>query len=338
MALTAHHNDTPDTPRDPLLDRVYAASAREEPPVALDDAIRAAARREVHARPRPLSARLRAWRTPVSIAAVLVLSASLVVLMREEGADTFYHAPPASVSPPQVAAEAPPAERSQQTNPSPPPSSSQGTTVAPSPALPDRKFEAQKRSDKPVQDDGSRQALEPPRSPSMNSLEERRSGALTAPAARSRPQESAEAAKEAAGGPVVAERAERDVATPGGNLSDKPLRQDSTIAKSAEPVTGSTEPTPAAEAAKAPAASPPPKPLAAQQAPSKSDQTFAERRSSAPASRAPVWTGWERQPPEKWIERIEELRRAGQETEAREMLEEFRKRFPGYPLPATLAR
>src|SRR5262245_51023381 len=160
MALNARSSDTPDFPRDPLLDRLYAASAREEPPVTLDDAIRAAARREVHARPRPLSARLRAWRTPVSIAALLVLSASLVMLMREEGADQFYHAPPPSVPPLGVAAEAPPGALPQQTSPAAPPPSSQRPTISPSPApaLPDRKLEARERSDKPLQDDASRRA------------------------------------------------------------------------------------------------------------------------------------------------------------------------------------
>ena len=87
MALKEH---TPGTPagseRDPLLDRAYRGAATDEPPARLDAAILAAARREAGARPRPLSAVLRAWRVPVSIAAVVVLSVSLVTLVREEPA------------------------------------------------------------------------------------------------------------------------------------------------------------------------------------------------------------------------------------------------------------
>jgi hypothetical protein len=86
MALN-ERNTTAGAERDPRLDRLYAQSAREEPRAGLDEAIRAAARREVQARPQALGARLRRWRLPISIAAVVVLSASVVTLMREEGAD-----------------------------------------------------------------------------------------------------------------------------------------------------------------------------------------------------------------------------------------------------------
>src|SRR5688572_32854692 len=77
--------------RAPRLARVYGAAPRDEPPAHLDAAILAAARREVGARPRPLAA-LRTWRVPVSIAAVVVLSVSLVTLVREEGGHELYRA------------------------------------------------------------------------------------------------------------------------------------------------------------------------------------------------------------------------------------------------------
>jgi hypothetical protein len=344
MAVNAHHSDTPDTPRDPRLDRLYAASAREEPPVTLDEAIRAAARREVLARPRPLRARFRAWRTPVSIAAVLVLSASLVMLMREEAADPFYHAPAPSAQPAEVATEASPAAPPQQTPPPAPSSSRPSLSPTPAPAMPERRFEGRERSDKPMQDDASRRAQsrssgEPLPSASPEPGEERRPS-LGARAARSQPKEST-AAGETTSAPDVAGRAERDAANPSGNLHDKPLREGRTIAKSTEPGAGSADAASAVEATKAAeppkaAASPPPRALSRQQA--QSDQASAERKGNVPASQAPVWAGWERQAPEKWIERIEELRRIGLEAEAREMLEEFRKRFPHHPLPASLMR
>ena len=89
---------------DPQLTRLYREVAREEPPAGLDAAILAAARREAGARPhklgsqtgpepasmpgsaprfRPASILPRMWRLPVSLAAVMVLSVSVVTLIRE---------------------------------------------------------------------------------------------------------------------------------------------------------------------------------------------------------------------------------------------------------------
>jgi hypothetical protein len=96
-----------DEPIDPGLARLYRESAREEPPARLDAAIRAAARRETGARPRelapaggevaaprasgpaqpahPLARPFRwTWRLPLSLAAVMVLSVSVVTLMMEQ--------------------------------------------------------------------------------------------------------------------------------------------------------------------------------------------------------------------------------------------------------------
>lgn len=88
--------------RDPRLDLLYGDTPRETPPPRLDAAILAAARREVGAR--PLSA-LRRWRVPVSIAAVVLLSVSLVTLIREEGGDTLLRDAPAPVPPAAKTAE-----------------------------------------------------------------------------------------------------------------------------------------------------------------------------------------------------------------------------------------
>ena len=95
-------NSGNDREHDELLAKRYREAANESPPVRLDAAIRAAARREAGAGPRPLS-RFRAWRVPVSLAAVLVLSATMVLMMREEGADRLETAvdpvPPRAVAP-----------------------------------------------------------------------------------------------------------------------------------------------------------------------------------------------------------------------------------------------
>jgi len=63
-----------------------------------------------------------------------------------------------------------------------------------------------------------------------------------------------------------------------------------------------------------------------------------EPRNDAAVGPRPVWQGYENQPPEKWLERVEELFRAGRDAEAREMLMEFRKRFPQHPVPPALNR
>lgn len=94
--------DAADGPVDPELARLYRDAAREEPPQHLDAAILAAARREAGAQPRPLQQpaggtvssrmktgnvpaanRYRRWHVSVALAAVLVLSVSLVTLHRE---------------------------------------------------------------------------------------------------------------------------------------------------------------------------------------------------------------------------------------------------------------
>ena len=82
-------SETPrsDRERDEQLSSIYRAVPAEAPPPALDDAIRAAARREVGARPRRAGAPFARWQMPLSIAAVLVLCVSLVVLMRDEGGE-----------------------------------------------------------------------------------------------------------------------------------------------------------------------------------------------------------------------------------------------------------
>ena len=101
MALNEHTPGTPAGPeRDPLLDRAYRGAATDEPPARLDAAILTAARREAGACPRPLGAALRTWHVPVSVAALIVLSVSVVTLMKEEGGVSMESPPPEAVVPP----------------------------------------------------------------------------------------------------------------------------------------------------------------------------------------------------------------------------------------------
>ena len=88
-----------DAERNARLDRLYREAGGEMPPARLDAAILAAAHREAGARPRPATSKLRRWSVPVSIAAVVVLSFSLVTLVQEEGGDRLTEIPPVTPLP-----------------------------------------------------------------------------------------------------------------------------------------------------------------------------------------------------------------------------------------------
>jgi hypothetical protein len=74
---------------DPKLSQRYRELPREEPPRALDDAILAASRRAVEARPAPLVAPTgrRRWYFPVAAAAVIVLAVAVVAHVDRERPD-----------------------------------------------------------------------------------------------------------------------------------------------------------------------------------------------------------------------------------------------------------
>jgi len=96
-----------DMEHDPQLAADYRFAAEEMPPAALDERIRAAARREAGAGPRR-QPRRSAWQVPVSLAAVVVLSVTVVLMMRDEGIDRVEPdlPPPVAEAPaPQSAAE-----------------------------------------------------------------------------------------------------------------------------------------------------------------------------------------------------------------------------------------
>jgi hypothetical protein len=120
VGVNTNHPDHPgdDPVRDPRLARLLEAAGGEEPPAALDAAILAAARREVGARPQivgggsaaeapvPVVRAKRNWYVPVSIAAMLVMSASLVMVVHEEKPDEVVQ-PPRQASKPIKPAVAP---------------------------------------------------------------------------------------------------------------------------------------------------------------------------------------------------------------------------------------
>lgn len=100
-------NPGTDMEHDPQLAADYRTASAEMPPASLDDRIRAAARREAGAGPRR-KPRWSAWQMPLSLAAVVVLSVTIVLMMRDEGIDRPEPdlPPPAAETPaPQAASE-----------------------------------------------------------------------------------------------------------------------------------------------------------------------------------------------------------------------------------------
>ena len=111
------HDTAYDTERDPALDAAWREASRDEPPAALDDAIRAAARRELVAAPR--RRRDKHWWYPLAAAAtVAVIAVGLLQLT-----------PPEQVAP--IVTEKPTAPPAAQREPAAAPAMRSDTAVAP---------------------------------------------------------------------------------------------------------------------------------------------------------------------------------------------------------------
>lgn len=279
--------------RDPRLERLYREAAHEAPPAHLDAAILAAARREVGARPRSLASALRRWHVPVSIAAVVVVSVTLVILVREEEmAERPTQAP--------VPAATTPAERAAAPQTPPTPGEATGEVAQARPATRGDPQRQELRDDMKLsaplgkREDSSRAESGPPPSAGVAAV------ATPEPAPKPLPEPF-----RAASPGLVEERA-------------APASADTVVA-------GRLESAPAA-------ASKPDRPApGAQRAMSPTPEMTAR---AIGKSRPAVWEGFEKEPPEKWLARIEDLRRQGRSAEAEEMLSEFKRRFPEHPRAA----
>ena len=90
-------NKQPEPNGDGDLSRVYKAAAQPEPPPALDAAILAASRRAAGAGPRRVQSRHR-WEIPLALAATVVLTVSVTLLVHEERPYGDAGAPPPAAS------------------------------------------------------------------------------------------------------------------------------------------------------------------------------------------------------------------------------------------------
>ena len=286
---------------DPRLDRVYREMARDEPPPHVDAAILAAARREVGARPRPLASALRKWRVPVSIAALVVLSVSLVTLVQEEGGDELLNVAPGTAPAAKPAADLP--------SPASARLDSSRTSV-PTPAATSAPARPMPRDDRPADVQGDLATMKDHARRRSVSEEASGSGAavVAEPAAKPAPQ------------PFLASpRVEEPAAV---TSPPAPAVEDGlTRTPDGAPQRGARSAAAGAPAAKAESA----RDLA--------------RTAPLPApgrDKTPAWQGYEKEPPQKWLERIAEFQRLGEAGAARDMLEEFKRRFPDHPLPPDL--
>lgn len=286
------------TDRDPRLDSAYRASPRDEPPLELDERVRAAARRAVSAGPQSLEARARAgtgqswiarWRVPVSIAATVLLAVTLSYMVQEEDARRV------PIDEPPSAARAPAA-------------------VAPAAEAPKRAdAEAERRTDE--------RAAEPrAAAPAASVAREKHAPAETQrPAPAPAPAPPAKIEAPAAAGAVANELEKR--------------RTESAAPAAPAPIAPVAKPAPAAPTAPAMRAAPTGD--AVEQL--SRDRTLADRPGRIErGAAAPTAVEAKARPPEAWIEEIRRLKAQGRDAEAAAELAEFRKRHPDYKLPADL--
>jgi hypothetical protein len=340
-----------DIARDAKLTAIYRAAEQDTPPPALDAAILAAARREVGARPRPAGySFVRSWRGPLSVAAVVVLSVSLITLMREEAPDLV--APPRADVPAaetklKSSAVTSENEATRDRNVLPAEEAPKSLGLKPSHSMPQSGLRPPETMERvaPTAKDALARRAEPAADGPTGLAKRRDAFAETADARKNRaaaPEPQRQAAKTdadkefvptpAAAPPRVAESAPGQAApavgVSAGKVENKAAK--SAIAGADRGEVDAAERAQSADMqrskqladAAAPAAKPAPAP-----------------REIAPAAPAASVSKLERTvdlTPEKWLERIEDLRKQGKLDEARASLAEFRKRYPDYRLPESL--
>lgn len=304
MAMS-EYNRTGNPMDDPRLARLYREAAREEPPVRLDAAILAAAHRDAGAGPRLLgSAWLRSWRLPVSIAAVVALSVSLVTLMFNEGGDQLT-APP----------------------PRPADSRAKLRVEQDAAALPAKPVETASPATRPVPGTGAagtQPGTQESRRAEKSTANEAKQ-AHTVEASRGVPQPFPAAPLSGTTEPHAAEAG----APPLRDSARQPPAADIPAAASKSSADLARPPSVVAEESAVGRTNAPPM------------RSRAVPEAAAPAGlqarqKSALIREYENEAPDKWLEKIAALRREGKTAEADGMLAEFKKRFRDYPVPASL--
>ena len=329
MAVNEHDKET--DAADVRIAQLYREAAREEPPPQLGRVISTAARQPLGTAP-PARRWWATWQLPFAVAAIGVVSVSLVALMLEEGGERLTDVPPAAAPPPaEVKADpapdvAPPLpagstvkdKRREEARPASAPPAAQPAPRVETPASEPRQEAGAKLSGEALPE---RQARVSAAAPARAEGEGRASDAEETPAERSR------AAEAVPPSPAPARAA--------------PIEKREAEGPSADSRAPSAFPAPDAKSSPpAPRAKPAPKPAPAMSAkPEAPSRGFA--RDAAPSPRITPEVAFhvsqlETEPPSKWIERVLELRREGRHADAEGVLRELKKRFPGAVLPAEL--
>ena len=313
-----------DAGRDEDLSVLYRAAPREEPPSRLDDAIQAAARRAVHARPRsaPVSFNRR-WGVPAAVAAVLVLSISVVTLMREEAppelTDLGSHEEGRSrgVSPSVGEGRSPgrlPSKSGPAATGVPAPESEAPASTAPA-LTPSIKADAQNsvspaRPAEPPAKERKRAEPFPSAAAPVATIHD--GGVGRRPEQRS--QEETSHGREA-----LQEGSKKELGVSERLLRDAPPMHPSAPATAGQ-FTRQVQPDAAAE-------------RDVRETPEAQAPRARQKAAPAAAAGAPVTPPL---PVEKWLANIETLRKEGRTDEARKSLAEFQKHYPDYPVPQAL--
>lgn len=109
MRMRPDERDLPPDPRELQITRVYRQAATEEPPAHLDHAIARAARQpRARSEPSHPASWRRSWQLPFAVAAVGVVSVSLVTLMVDEGGERLTQPQPSQPAPPRDFAKSEP--------------------------------------------------------------------------------------------------------------------------------------------------------------------------------------------------------------------------------------
>lgn len=278
--------------------RLRAEDAGEQPPAHLDDAILAASRRAVSARPVPLGGSgFRRWRMPLAAAAVVVLATSVALLTLQQGEHE------------RVLESAPRAARVPEREPERRPSETPYTRSMESP--PDS---LERRAEKLRADEAPRDASLPPR------VERERDGRPTPGAAMERAEPPAPAAPAASTAPA----APATDATAG----EKDSLERAAGQSAAPPAVPEESARQAAKAESAPAAAPI-RPLELERSDVRAN-AVAKRRSPEPMrDREDAGVA-----PERKLENIRKQWDSGDREGARAALAVFLREHPEYPLPA----
>jgi hypothetical protein len=341
-----------DVERDAQLAAAYRALEPAAPPPVLDDAILAAARRAVSARPRAAGAPFAGrWQMPLSIAAVVVVCVSLVTVMRDEGGDLTQ--PPRAEAPATVARDA--AE-----------GASAVAKIELAPAARSKNLGLKPPASAAAAEGADQYALAAP-APPAGMRAPTVAGESAAATVLKQPVEAGAVASSRAAAPGQRERAPGEfVAPPPAMAASAPSRADTAPAAEPAPAVGAAAAPAGAAARRADAADRLERDTARLRTQPTETQTAATQSQARPAA-APQAAGGLAQAkaapaparaaeaaakdgnreaaevtqmanlqPEKWLERIEALRGAGRLVEARAGLAAFRQRYPDYTLPAAL--